>query len=144
MMATSTQPPVQSGPSEPSPRMPGNPRPRRSWARWMLACALIVAVGGIGAFYWSRAGKGDTRAQSGHREAAAQTHTVAPAVAVQLIRPHRGGMARTTEMPGTIRAFEFAPLYAKVSGYLKELNVDRGDRVKKGQLLALVYDPEVE
>jgi len=53
-------------------------------------------------------------------------------------------MARTTEMPGTIRAFEFAPLYSKVSGYLKELNVDRGDRVKKGQLLALVYDPEVE
>ena len=53
-------------------------------------------------------------------------------------------MARTTNQPGTIRAFEFANLYAKVSGYLKELKVDRGDKVKEGLLLAKVYDPELE
>ncbi|MBV8487194.1 MAG: efflux RND transporter periplasmic adaptor subunit [Planctomycetaceae bacterium] len=47
-------------------------------------------------------------------------------------------------MPGTIRAKEFALLYAKVSGYLKELTVDRGDRVKKGQVLAQIYVPELD
>ena len=51
-------------------------------------------------------------------------------------------MERVTSQPGTIRAFEFADLYTKVSGFVKTLNVDRGSRVKKGQLLAEIYDPE--
>ena len=63
---------------------------------------------------------------------------------VMVVKPTKGGMERTTNQPGTIRAFEFANLYAKVSGYLKELKVDRGDRVKEGQLLTKVYDPELE
>jgi RND family efflux transporter MFP subunit len=53
-------------------------------------------------------------------------------------------MERLTDQPGTIRGFEYAPLYSKVSGYLKLLTVDRGDRVKQGQLLAQVYDPELD
>ena len=61
---------------------------------------------------------------------------------VQVIKPERGGMQRVTSQPGTIRAFEFAPLYTKVSGFVKTLNVDRGSRVKKGDLLAEIYDPE--
>ena len=40
-------------------------------------------------------------------------------------------MERITSQPGTINAFEFARLYAKVSGYLEKLKVDRGSRVKK-------------
>jgi RND family efflux transporter MFP subunit len=53
-------------------------------------------------------------------------------------------MERIVDMPGTIRAKEFALLHAKVSGYLKELRVDRGDRVKKGQVLAQIYVPELD
>ena len=63
-------------------------------------------------------------------------------VKVQVIKPVRGGMARVTSQPGTIRAFEFAALYTKVSGFVKTLKVDRGSRVKKGELLAEIYDPE--
>jgi len=61
-----------------------------------------------------------------------------------VVTPTKGGMEKTTNQPGTIRAFEFANLYAKVSGYLKELKVDRGETVKEGQLLTKVYDPELE
>jgi RND family efflux transporter MFP subunit len=53
-------------------------------------------------------------------------------------------MERITDQPGTIRAFERATLYAKVSGYLQELKVDRGDPVKKDQVLAQIYVPELE
>ncbi len=35
-------------------------------------------------------------------------------------------------------------MYARVSGYLVELHVDRGDRVKAGQLLGRVTTPETE
>ena len=61
---------------------------------------------------------------------------------VQVVKPERGGMERTTNQPGTVRAFEYAELFAKVSGFVKTLNVDRGSRVKKGELLAEIYDPE--
>jgi RND family efflux transporter MFP subunit len=35
-------------------------------------------------------------------------------------------------------------LYAKVPGYLKQMNVDKGDEVVKGQLVAVLDAPEVE
>ena len=62
---------------------------------------------------------------------------------MQVVKPQRGGLERVTDQPGTIRGFEYAPLFSKVTGYVEELKVDRGDRVKKGQLLAVVYDPEL-
>jgi RND family efflux transporter MFP subunit len=63
---------------------------------------------------------------------------------VEVITPRRGGLERTTNQPGTIRAFDFAPLYAKVSGYLETLNVDRGTRVKAGELLLKIFAPELD
>jgi len=53
-------------------------------------------------------------------------------------------MERITDQPGTVRAFERATLYAKVSGYLKDLKVDRGDPVKQDQVLAQIYVPELD
>src|SRR5438128_1012835 len=50
---------------------------------------------------------------------------------------------RTTTQPGSVYSFESVQLYAGVSGYLKTLNVDIGDRVKKGQVLAQVDVPEL-
>jgi RND family efflux transporter MFP subunit len=47
-------------------------------------------------------------------------------------------------MPGSVHAFESVQLYAGVAGYLKVLNVDIGDRVKKGQALAQVDVPELD
>jgi RND family efflux transporter MFP subunit len=34
-------------------------------------------------------------------------------------------------------------MYSKVSGYLKKVNVDKGDTVKAGQILAVIDDPEL-
>lgn len=62
---------------------------------------------------------------------------------VEVVKPKRGGMARTTNQPGTVHAFDYAELYAKVSGYVKELKVDRGSRVKKDDLLLELYVPEL-
>ena len=76
--------------------------------------------------------------------AEASSRSAAQLPSVMVVKPTKGGMEKTTNQPGTIRAFEFANLYAKVSGYLKELKVDRGETVKEGQLLTKVYDPELE
>ena len=64
--------------------------------------------------------------------------------AVQLVQPFRGEIARTVKLPAfRILAGQEATLYAKVSGYLKTLAVDKGDAVKEGQLLAEIEVPEL-
>ena len=62
---------------------------------------------------------------------------------VDVMKPHTGGLPRMSVQPGSIHPFESAELYAKVSGYLQILNVDIGDRVKEGQLLAEIDSPEL-
>lgn len=75
-----------------------------------------------------------------------ESHTTpngSSAVKVDAVRPLQGGLDRTCVVPGSIHAFEAADLYAKVSGYLAKQNVDIGDRVVEGQLLAEIYSPEL-
>jgi HlyD family secretion protein len=47
------------------------------------------------------------------------------------------------DQPGRIEAFEQAPIYAKIPGYVQKVNVDIGSRVRKGDLLAELWVPEV-
>jgi RND family efflux transporter MFP subunit len=108
---------------------------------------LIVIGGGIGGVYVATSGRAHP-GESGERGAGAGNPERASAAnsepKVEVVRPQRGGMERVTSQPGTIRAFEYAKLYAKVSGYLKELRVDRGSRVEKNELLATIFVPELE
>jgi multidrug efflux pump subunit AcrA (membrane-fusion protein) len=46
-------------------------------------------------------------------------------------------------VPATIAAFYVADLYAKDSGYLSDVKADIGDHVKKGDVLAVIDDPEL-
>ena len=48
------------------------------------------------------------------------------------------------ELPATVQAFDQTPIYARTSGYLKARYVDIGDRVQRGQLLAVIDDPQTE
>lgn len=65
-------------------------------------------------------------------------------VRVETITPRKGGLARTTVQPGSVNAFEEADLYSQAYGYLKELKVDIGSKVKKGDVLAKIDVPEIE
>ncbi|WP_331964946.1 efflux RND transporter periplasmic adaptor subunit [Candidatus Binatus sp.] len=51
---------------------------------------------------------------------------------------------RDLKLPATIRGFDETEIYAKVPGYLKEIKVDKGDRVRKGQLIAVLTSPELD
>lgn len=65
-------------------------------------------------------------------------------VTVKTVVPHRGEIARSVTLPTfRVLAYQEATLYAKVSGYLKTLNVDKGDSVTNGQLLAEIEVPEL-
>ena len=75
---------------------------------------------------------------------AAQTAASAEPTAVATVRPERQALRHSVEQPGQIEGFEQAPLYAKVGGYVRKLNVDIGDRVHAGQVLAELSVPELE
>lgn len=64
-------------------------------------------------------------------------------VEVQIARPTRGEIRRYVTLPGEIKANQQATLYAKVTGYLKTIAVDKGDQVKAGTLLAEIEVPEL-
>jgi membrane fusion protein, multidrug efflux system len=51
---------------------------------------------------------------------------------------------RVISLLGEAHPFVSATLYAKVSGYLKEINVDKGDQVKADQVLAVIESPEID
>lgn len=66
------------------------------------------------------------------------------ATPVQVMKPQRRDIARTITLPANISPMFQATLYAKVPGYLKWIGFDKGDWVKKGQLLAVIDAPEIE
>lgn len=58
-------------------------------------------------------------------------------------KPVKKSLKRTTTQPGRIEAFEEAPLYPKLAGYVQEVLVDIGDSVEKDQLLIKLSVPEM-
>jgi len=43
-----------------------------------------------------------------------------------------------------MRGYVETPVYAKIPGYLKTIYVDKGDRVKQGQVIAILVSPELD
>jgi membrane fusion protein, multidrug efflux system len=92
--------------------------------------------------------------QRAAKKAESQTHGVygdakAPAtetqpVDVQVTKPVRKDLTYTITLPANIAPLYQTTLYAKVSGYLKWIGPDKGDAVKKGQIVAIIDAPEIE
>ncbi|MGH7905155.1 MAG: efflux RND transporter periplasmic adaptor subunit [Candidatus Binataceae bacterium] len=62
---------------------------------------------------------------------------------IPVSRPRRRTAIQSIALPGDLVGFYEATLYAKVTGYLKSISVDKGDRVKAGQVLAVIEVPEL-
>lgn len=63
---------------------------------------------------------------------------------VQVVEASTASALRTVTVQATVTPYSQATLYAKVSGYLSKVLVDKGDAVKAGQLLATIESQETE
>jgi membrane fusion protein (multidrug efflux system) len=63
---------------------------------------------------------------------------------VQVMTPSPGPATRSVTLPGNIKAWYTAPIYAQVSGYVRKWYVDYGAFVKAGTLLATIEAPTVD
>ena len=63
---------------------------------------------------------------------------------VTVIQPSTSGVGQTIVLPGRLEAFYRAPIYARVSGYLKAWYTDIGAKVKAGQVLGIIETPDLD
>ena len=96
-----------------------------------LTAVLVIALGGWWAAHYLRA--------------------PAPRNAGSAVRPTAGvakvtreDLAQAVTIAAEFRPYEEVTLHAKVSGYVSKMNVDFGDQVKAGQLLATLEVPELQ
>ena len=76
-------------------------------------------------------------------EVASWTYAEAiPTVSVVLPQPE--AHASQLILPGNVEAWYAAPIYARVSGYVKRWYFDYGAHVKKGQVLAVIETPDLD
>ena len=63
--------------------------------------------------------------------------------AVEVAQPEIQDLRETITLIGSVVADEQVTVYSRVSGYLRELNVDIGDTVRQGAPLAKIDVPEM-
>ena len=63
---------------------------------------------------------------------------------VRIVKPERRNINYSVEQPGFVQAYEQTSIFSKVSGFIKQFNVDIGQEVKKGDLLAEIFVPELD
>jgi HlyD family secretion protein len=78
-----------------------------------------------------------------HSEAATSATSPVGAPEVTTVAPKRQNLIVTVEQPGRVEAFEQTPVFAKIAGYVKDVRVEVGSRVKKGDVLAELDVPEM-
>jgi RND family efflux transporter MFP subunit len=56
----------------------------------------------------------------------------------------RGNIAHTLSLAGQFQPYQVVDVHPKVTGFMVKINVDIGDRVRKGQTLAILEVPELK
>jgi membrane fusion protein, multidrug efflux system len=102
-----------------------------------LLAAVIVAFTVSGGFVLAKQ-------QLIQRQTTQLSQTVALGPHVLVTRISGGGLSRTIELPATIHGYIETPVYAKVAGYMKTINIDKGDHVTAGEVIALIESPETD
>ena len=109
-----------------------------------LLLTLLFAVTGCQQEEPAHQAKPAATASNGTYENSEPVATDNQPVDVQVTKPSREDLVYTISLPANISPLYQTTLYAKVSGYLKWIGPDKGDHVKKDQVVAIIDAPEVE
>jgi RND family efflux transporter MFP subunit len=106
-------------------------KPRFANVLKLFAVAVVIGLGGLWLAHRARA-----------QAPASADLNVAPTAGVAKVT--REDLFKQVTMAAEFRPYEEVALHAKVSGYVSKMNVDFGDTVKAGQLLATLEVPELQ
>ena len=124
--------------------------PNRRW--WPIAALVAIVTLAVGGYLHSQGTEermpptvpGAPSAASSQDSLEGSAQNESTPVDVQVSKPTRRELTYTVTLPANISPLYQTTLYAKVSGYLKWIGPDKGDAVKKDQVLAIIDAPEVE
>jgi RND family efflux transporter MFP subunit len=102
------------------------------WSCWTRRCALPCLCAGLLAGGFSGCKSEEAKADAGATVTRAAVATV-----------KRQPVAKNLTVAGEFIPFQEVELHAKVAGYIRRINVDIGDRVRTGQILATLEVPEL-
>jgi RND family efflux transporter MFP subunit len=113
-------------------------RLHRRWGGRLFALGgFLLLAGGLSLGAW-----GNYSQQQEVMTTAKQVRDFVPSLRVATVEASPGTLSVT--LPGTTAAFAAANIYARATGYIAKRNVDIGDRVKAGDLLAQLAVPELD
>jgi len=69
--------------------------------------------------------------------------TASPTPTIEVAKVTSKKLSIATRLPGELQAYEAVAVFPKVTAYVDSISVDRGSRVKAGQLMARLVAPEV-
>ena len=118
---------------------PLEPRPRSGARGLLLTGAVILVIAVVTIVVMSVRRNHSEAAEAATR---ATGVTAGPLVRIGLATTAAG--TRDVVLQGEAQPWAVVTLYAKVSGYLKRITVDKGDNVRQGELLAEVESPETD
>jgi len=101
--------------------------------RLRISCTLVLAA----TTYWCVSCGSSTNSSTKAQASA----PAAPTVEVTKVASRK--LSITTRLPGELQAYEAVAVFPKVTAYVDSIGVDRGTRVKSGQLMARLVAPEV-
>jgi RND family efflux transporter MFP subunit len=106
------------------------------WKRSFVTSSKRTAVGVMVACLASATACG----HSGESSSSVSADAPVPAAVVQARRTQ---LSNTLSIAGEFLPYQEVDLHAKVAGYVKNISVDIGDRVRQGQVLAVLEIPEL-
>ena len=98
-------------------------------ARGAKAGSLVLALAAAGC--------------GGRSPAQSERPTAAGPAVLETVRVVEQPAAVTLEIPGELDPYESVAMYARVTGFVKTIRVDRGSRVRAGELMAEIEAPEL-
>ncbi len=115
----------------------GKPAPVTGGLRFAAAALIIVAIATAALLAWRRS-------HAATAETAARVGDAAGGPVVRAVVATPSAPSHHLVLLAEARPFASVTLYAKVSGYLKWIGVDKGDHVNADQVIAIVESPETD
>jgi membrane fusion protein, multidrug efflux system len=122
---------MEADPKDYTPKTPG----RAFYAGWIVAIVILLIF---------TAGLVKARGARLTHQSAQLDDQLALGARVLVAPVGRSERSHPVQIPATLHGYVETPVYAKVAGYLKTITVDKGDRVRKNQVIAELDSPELD
>ncbi len=114
------------------------PAPKRRGSAYLIGLLLVLSVGILIILLTA------SRNSSERKQTESLTKEAALGPVVQTASTIVSPQEDSIQVEGDALPYASATLYAKISGYLRSIKVDKGDRVSAGELLATIESPETD